>query len=333
MLKSMVKIGTHNGHFHADEVLACSLLKMLPKFSSAEIVRTRDPKQLDECDIVVDVGGEYNPDKLRFDHHQKSFTHCLNSLNNKYKYITKLSSAGLVYYHFGKEITSILLKTDVQDPLVEILFVKVYEKFIEEVDAIDNGISTHDTEGRYTINTNFSRRIGAFNPQWNEPGHDVDLRFNKAMAVADAEFRDKVSYFGNSWWPARKIVSQAIEARFSVHPSGRVLLLPEGGAPWKEHLFTLEEEQELGSDGQIFYTVYADQAGKWRVQCVPLRPDSFENRLSLPAEWRGVRDAELEKVSGVKGAIFVHASGFIGGNETKEGVMQMVEIALGQANQ
>ena len=41
----------------------------------------------------------------------------------------------------------------------------------------------------------------------------------------------------------RKIVSQAIEARFSVHPSGRVLLLPEGGAPWKEHLFTLEEEQ------------------------------------------------------------------------------------------
>ena len=34
-------------------------------------------------------------------------------------------STGLVYYHFGKEITSILLKTDVQDPLVEILFVKV----------------------------------------------------------------------------------------------------------------------------------------------------------------------------------------------------------------
>ena len=32
-------------------------------------------------------------------------------------------------------------------------------------------------------------------------------------------------------------------------------------------------------------------------------------RLSLPAAWRGVRDSELEKVSGVKGAIFVHASG------------------------
>ena len=31
-MMKMVRIGTHNGHFHADEVLACALLKMLPKF-------------------------------------------------------------------------------------------------------------------------------------------------------------------------------------------------------------------------------------------------------------------------------------------------------------
>jgi len=325
----MLKIGTHNGHFHADEVLACALLKIMPKYKSSEIVRTRDPKQLGECDIVVDVGGEYKPDNLRFDHHQKSFTHSVHSLDNKYKYVTKLSSAGLVYFHFGKEIISILQDTDINDPIVEVLFVKVYEKFIEEVDAIDNGISTHDTEGRYTINTNFSRRIGAFNPNWNESGHDIDLRFSNAIAAADAEFRDKVSYFGGSWWPARKIVAAALEERFSAQSSGRVLLLKEGGAPWKEHLFTLEADQ--GIDGQIYYVIYPDQANKWRVQCVPIRPDSFENRLSLPADWRGVRDADLATVSGVKGAIFVHASGFIGGNETKEGIMEMVEISLKQS--
>ena len=38
-----------------------------------------------------------------------------------------------------------------------------------------------------------------------------------------------------------------------------------------------------------------------------LRARSFENRLSLPSKWRGVRDAELEEVSGIKGATFVHA--------------------------
>lgn len=37
----------------------------------AEIVRTRDPEQLAACDVVVDVGGEYDPRRHRYDHHQR----------------------------------------------------------------------------------------------------------------------------------------------------------------------------------------------------------------------------------------------------------------------
>lgn len=37
----------------------------------AEIIRTRDPAELAKCDIVVDVGGEYDPKKHRYDHHQR----------------------------------------------------------------------------------------------------------------------------------------------------------------------------------------------------------------------------------------------------------------------
>ena len=32
-------IGTHDGKFHCDEVLACSMLKLLPEYKDAEIVR------------------------------------------------------------------------------------------------------------------------------------------------------------------------------------------------------------------------------------------------------------------------------------------------------
>lgn len=39
------------------------------KFKNATIIRTRDPKLLEECDIVVDVGGKYDPPRL-LDHHQ-----------------------------------------------------------------------------------------------------------------------------------------------------------------------------------------------------------------------------------------------------------------------
>lgn len=34
-------------------------------------IRTRDPAVLDTCDVVVDVGGVYDPAKNRFDHHQR----------------------------------------------------------------------------------------------------------------------------------------------------------------------------------------------------------------------------------------------------------------------
>ncbi|XP_023235387.1 UPF0160 protein MYG1, mitochondrial-like [Centruroides sculpturatus] len=34
-----IKIGTHNGTFHCDEVLACFLLKLLPRYKDATIIR------------------------------------------------------------------------------------------------------------------------------------------------------------------------------------------------------------------------------------------------------------------------------------------------------
>lgn len=53
-------------------------------------------------------------------------------------------------------------------------------------------------------------------------------------------------------------------------------------------------------------------------------------RLFLHPEWRGLRDAELSKVSSIEGCVFAHASGFIGGNKTKEGALQMAIKSLDQ---
>lgn len=40
----------------------------------AEIIRSRDPGQLAQCDVVVDVGGEFDPKRHRYDHHQRYST-------------------------------------------------------------------------------------------------------------------------------------------------------------------------------------------------------------------------------------------------------------------
>lgn len=34
-----MKIGTHNGSFHCDEILACFMLRQLPKYADAEVIR------------------------------------------------------------------------------------------------------------------------------------------------------------------------------------------------------------------------------------------------------------------------------------------------------
>ena len=87
-------------------------------------------------------------------------------------------------------------------------------------------------------------------------------------------------------------------------------------APWKDHLYTLEEEnQEVG---KVVYVLYPEKPGpdaKWRIQCVPESKDSFQSRKPLPAGWRGFRDEELDKIASIDGCVFVHAAGFIGGNK------------------
>ena len=82
----------------------------------------------------------------------------------------------------------------------------------------------------------------------------------------------------------------------------------------QEHLFQLEAEQGIAGDGLPLYIVYPDEASaNWRIQAVPVSPDSFVSRKALPEEWRGLRDDNLSKLTGIDGCIFVHASGFIGG--------------------
>lgn len=58
--------------------------------ADCNIVRSRDPAVLDDCDVVIDVGGTYEPERNRFDHHQRGFTEVFG-----HGYNTKLSSAGM----------------------------------------------------------------------------------------------------------------------------------------------------------------------------------------------------------------------------------------------
>lgn len=192
------KIGTHDGMFHCDEVLACYMLKTLPEYADAEIVRTRNPDILATCDIVVDVGSKFIPHELRFDHHQATFTDTLSTLRPEFgkNWNIRLSSAGLIYAFYGQEVIRNILKNkkkyEITDEPLKVIFTKVYEQFIREIDGIDNGVPMFDGEPNYTINTNLSSRVGDLNPSWNESSVDVESRFNRALELVGETFCDKV---------------------------------------------------------------------------------------------------------------------------------------------
>jgi uncharacterized UPF0160 family protein len=64
---------------------------------------------------------------------------------------TRLSSAGLVYLHFGKRVLAQLLNKQEDDSSVALLFDIMYAQFIEEVDAIDNGEPVVDGLQKYVM--------------------------------------------------------------------------------------------------------------------------------------------------------------------------------------
>jgi uncharacterized UPF0160 family protein len=76
------------------------------------------------------------------------------------------------------------------------------------------------------------------------------------------------------------------------------------------------------------YCLQDTRAHTWRVQTVPVEAGSFQSRKPLPKAWMGLRDQELDAESGISGCVFVHASGFIGGNKTYEGTLEMAKQGL-----
>lgn len=337
---SPVSIGTHNGHFHADEALAVYMLRLLPTYHSSQLIRTRDPSLLQTCHTVVDVGGEYDPATHRYDHHQRSFNTAFPDRT------TKLSSAGLVYMHFGKAIIAQHsgLSEDAEE--VNIIWKKIYENFIEALDAHDNGISVYDpqavtaagltkrfSDGGFSLGAMVSR----LNPNWNDPvptdkseAQKVeDERFLVASTRMGEEFVRDLDYYVKSWLPARDIVHKVYAKRLEADPNGRILVFDGQSVPWKDHLYNLEAQD--GGDAKVIYVLYPENpapGAKWRIQAVPVSKDSFESRKPLPEAWRGFRDAELDKICGVEGGVFVHAAGFIGGNKSFEGAKAMAQKAL-----
>ena len=334
-------ICTHNGTFHCDEALAVFMLRCLSEWQESKIIRSRDHSVINSADIVVDVGGVYDPEKLRFDHHQRGFNETFNDSTS-----IKLSSAGLVYKHFGKQIIK-KVNENLSDEEVSMIHYQVYKNFIEEIDANDNGIEQYDSsklreagiDATHRVTSTIAARVSGFNPDWNdEEGlKNIDQAFMQGVEYVGSEFMRKVEHYSLAWIEARKFVKECYEKRFQNDEFGRIMVMSKW-CPWKGPLYEIEneysppegsEEDDPKRNKEVkFIVLYDDTSDSWRVTAVPKRGSRFENRVSHVEAWRGMSGDKLVETCGLEGAIFVHASGFTAGIKSFEGAINMAMKSL-----
>lgn len=290
-------IATHGGIFHADDVFACAVL--LKGHPSATIVRTRNGKKIESADVVVDVGGVYDPFLGRYDHHQKGGA---GARPNGIRY----SSFGLVWRGYGEAVCA-----------SEAVAARVDAALVSAVDAVDNGQQlmvggVPAFVGARPIG--LSGVIAGFNPGWRHTSPDFDGAFAKAVAFASAVLDNAIAEASDAE-TARKLVTEARDAQL-----GRELLVLDRFIPWQETV--------VGSDQAPTYVVFPDIDGAWRVQVVPRAVGEFGAIKDLPITWAGLRDDGFDAVTGVPGGIFCHNGRFICGHKTREGAIALAELAL-----
>jgi len=283
-----ISIATHNGKFHADDVFSVAALRCI--YPESSLVRTRDLEVIGKADIVLDVGGIYDADTGRFDHHQRGGA---GERENGIPY----SSFGLIWKKYGLALCE--GKQEVAD--------SVDKGLVSTIDSIDCG----HVEGVAT-GISLSQTISMFNPTWQEDSH-FDTCFEEAVAFASRVLTRFIAS-ANGGASAKDIVAKAVNEA----EDPRVIVLTQY-TPWKTTVHTLSTE--------ALYVVYPS-GGAWRIQTVPVELGSFEDRKSLPTPWAGLSDKALQDVTGLDDAMFCHNGLFIGGAQSFESTMKMAAMAV-----
>ena len=288
-------IVTHEGSFHADDVVAAAVLSLL--FNDPQIVRTRDMELINSLQnsCVVDVGEVYDAEKLRFDHHQRTFTF---KRPNGISY----SSAGLIWMHYGKQLIS---KSVANASFIEQIWKEIEENFISHVDAVDNGI---ELPGPKTIQ--FSHLIFLMNARVDSNNSQQEINDKNLVA-----FKSAVEF-------SKTILKSLIAEHVSKCENRDILEKAYRNREHKHYMVSPSDAyaaEFLAEKEDILYYIRARRDGSWAAQAVPPSPSNMmEQRKPFPAAWRGLFEADLKAVTGVEDAVFCHKNGFLVVAKSKE---------------
>jgi uncharacterized UPF0160 family protein len=293
--KNIKTLGTHSGKFHADDVMATAMLRLL--LGNIKVTRTRDENILRKLDLVYDISlGE-------FDHHQLNKEIRENNI--------PYAACGLIWREFGSRIIQ-KFDSQLEENDIISIFDSVDKNLVQGIDATDNGI---DIKSEIKV-TSISDIIQNFNPTWdsNDP---IDEAFEEAVQYATEVIKRIISR-QVSVIKARVIVNEAFQNR-----NINEIMVLKNGCPWLQQLLKIDLNNE------VLFVISPDETNvEYKIQSVKKNVDTFEARKDILESIRGKSSEEINSIIKIDDAIFCHKAGFIASTKSMESALKIAKLSV-----
>jgi len=303
-----VIIATHDDAMMAHEATAIAMLSSLPEYKQAEIICTRDPHQLATAHVLIGVGAEYDPRRLRFDYHQQIVSARRaprGSSSNNGNETVPLGSCGLIYHTFGRRIIQLLGEQWTKGVDIEPLFHHMYHEFVQPCDIYDHSIQQPAAAAAAASLYNYSahhRRMGpprkysmALNALRDTTFDDPRRNLGKVMRFAWARFKRIFADAYAHWLPAFRELEAAYAARFHVHLFGSIIAVQNPNV--MKHFAKCDRILNIS---EKLCCIIIKSGLLWQVHCVPIL-NSRAYACLFPDAWRGKHGKELSARSDIEG--------------------------------
>ena len=324
---------THSGQFHLDDVTAYALLSLrneLLDLPAPELTRTRDTELFKTADWLVDVGGEYDPESQRLDHHQFSSS---APDRPRHENGVPFAAAGMMWASIGHECIAQIAKRNVielspQD--IQSIFEALDHSTFQGIDAEDNGelssVATFTGSGKSEFlleHVSLADVVRDYNGLHSSAEEAIE-RFEELATTVKHVLYARIAA------NVREGLARNFLSEGTLHCEGKVLLLKAGVPPEIDAVF--HEAPDT-----VEFTVYNEEGStEWEIRCTPLEKGSFDFKGGFPQEWRGLLlegtdgKPSFAEVSGVASAIFCHGAGFFAKAGNKQDAIELATIAARQ---
>lgn len=295
-----MKVVTHDGTFHTDEVFAIALLKKFVN-SNLEIIRTRDENILDEAredkrTFLVDVGRTYDYNMKNFDHHQREFNKVWENEEILF------SSCGLIW--------DFLKKRGYLKKYSKYTLSNIEKKLIKKIDAHDNG----------QFFWSISNMIKICNRE-NNTMED----FNKALLIAR-------TYLDNIFYQEchSDKLNDVFQKDLQCYNNNKIFVSSiSNNSSFLKHL-----SQKTNALVLIYEQKDTENTSRWYSKAITKQKfcDIERNNCIFsalaPESWRGLSDNELKVKTGMKSVVFVHKTGYLCVSRNKKTAINMANVML-----